>query len=167
MRISVLLPARLAAVPSFHALRQQAMPAPRIDVSSQPLVHKRRFIEFYGLILQELSLEIASALSAHSGGDFLSTIEGRPGSEPKLVVSFVMPGSPADDLFFAPGNVITHVNGERIRGADAFIKKVKTRTRDSKVVVRTQLGGIGVFYMDKAARDGLVLQSPPMHTAKG
>jgi serine protease Do len=141
----------------------EAIPAPHIDVQSQPLVHRRRFIEFYGLILQELSLEIASALSAQCGSDYLAMLEGRPSAEPKLVVTFVMPGSPADDLFFAPGNVITHVNGEPIRGADDFVQHVRNRTRDSKVVVRTQLGGIGVFYMDKAARDRLAVQSPPLH----
>ncbi len=142
----------------------EAIPAPIIDVASQPIVHKRRFIEFYGLILQDLSLEIASALSALSGVDYLSGVEGRPSTEPKLVVTFVMPGSPADDLFFAPGNVITHVNGDRVRGAESFVKKVKTRTRDSNVVVRTQLGGIGVFHMDKAARAKLYVQAPPMQT---
>ncbi|HEX2678521.1 MAG TPA: trypsin-like peptidase domain-containing protein [Polyangiales bacterium] len=142
-----------------------AIPMPRIDVPSQPLVDKRRFIEFHGLILQELSLEISSALTAQSGSDYLASVEGRPSIAPKLVVTFVMPGSPADDLFFAPGNVVTHVNGEPITGAASFVKKVKTRTRNSKVVLRSQIGGIGVFHMDKAAREALQVQAPPMHTA--
>jgi S1-C subfamily serine protease len=141
----------------------EAIPAPRIDIPSQPIVSDRRFIEFHGLILQELSLEIASALSAHSGSDFLATIEGRPTSSPKLVVTFVMPGSPADDLFFAPGSVITKVNAQPIVSAQDFVDAIKHKTRKSKVVVETQLGGLGVFHMDTAARDALHLQAPRMH----
>ena len=142
-----------------------AIPAPRVDVPSQPLVAQRRFIEFHGLILQELSLEIASALSAQSGTDFLAAVEGRPTATPKLIVTFVMPGSVADDLFFVPGSIITKVNGMIIEGADDFVKAVKTRTRDSKAVLETQLGGFGVFHMDKKARDSLRVQAPPLGTA--
>jgi serine protease Do len=139
-----------------------AIPAPHVDVPSQPLVSRRRFIEFHGLILQELSLEIASALSAQSGSDFLAAVEGRPTAVPKLVATFVMPGSPGDDLFFVPGSIITRVNGVAIAGADDFVKAIKTRTKDQKVVLETQLGGFGVFHMDKRAREALCVQSPPL-----
>jgi S1-C subfamily serine protease len=139
-----------------------AMPAPRVDVPSQPIVAQRRFIEFHGLILQELSLEISSALSAQSGTDFLANVEGRPTAIPKLIVTFVMPGTTADDLFFVPGSIITQVNGMPIQGADDFVKAIKTRTKDSKAVLETQLGGFGVFHMDKKLRDALKVQSPPL-----
>ena len=140
----------------------KAIHSPQIDVPSQPIVSKRRYIEFYGLILQELSLEIASALSAQSGTDYLAQVEGRPTAVPKLVATFVMPGSPADDLFFVPGSIITKVNGTPIAGADDFVKSVKAKTKDSKVVIETQLGGFGVFHMDKKARDALAVRMPPL-----
>ena len=76
-----------------------------------------------------------------------------------------MPGSPADDLFFVPGSIITRVNGMAIAGADDFVKAIKTLTKDSKAVLETQLGGFGVFHMDKKARDALTVQSPPMTAA--
>jgi serine protease Do len=142
-----------------------AIPAPMIDVPSQPLVSRRRFIEFHGLILQELSLEIASALSAQSGSDYLAAVEGRPTAIPKLIATFVMPGSPGDDLFFVPGSIITKVNGVAIAGADDFVKAIKTRTKESKAVLETQLGGVGVFHMDKRARDTLTVQAPPLGAA--
>lgn len=142
-----------------------AMPAPEIDIPSQPLVARRRFVEFHGLVLQELSLEIASALSAQSGTDFLAAVEGRPTPEPKLVVTFVMPGSVADDLFFVPGSIVVRVNGQAIASAADFVKAVKKLTRDSKVVLETQLGGFGVFHMDKRARDALRVQAPPIGAA--
>jgi serine protease Do len=142
-----------------------AIPAPRIDVPSQPLVALRRFVEFHGLILQELSLEIASALSAQSGTDFLAAVEGRPTAVPKLIATFVMPGSAADDLFFVPGSIITKVNGVAVQDLADFVKAVKTRTRESKAVLETQLGGFGVFHMDKKARDALRVQAPPLGAA--
>jgi S1-C subfamily serine protease len=145
--------------------KTMAIPAPRIDIPSQPLVARRRFIEFHGLILQELSLEIASALSAQSGTDFLAAVEGRPSAEPKLIVTFVMPGSLADDLFFVPGSIITRVNEMPVASAEDFVKAVRTRTRDSKAVLETQLGGFGVFHMDKRARDALRVQAPPLGAA--
>jgi S1-C subfamily serine protease len=145
-----------------YKVTTEAIPAPHIDVISQPIVSRRRYIEFFGLILQELSLEIASALSAHSGTDYLATVEGRPTAVPKLVATFVMPGSPADDLFFVPGSIITKVNGTPIAGADDFVKSVKAKTKESKVVLETQLGGFGVFHMDKKARDALTVKSPPL-----
>jgi hypothetical protein len=45
------------------------------------------------------------------------------------------------------------------------VKAVKTRTRDSKVVLETQLGGFGVFHMDKKSRDALKVQAPPLGAA--
>lgn len=147
-----------------HA-QTEAMAAPRLDVISQPIVADRRFIELHGLILQELSLEIASALSAQTGSDYLASVEGRPSALPKLVITFVMPGSPADDLFFAPGHIVTRVNGEPISSAESFLRAVKQKTRGSDVVVHTQHGAFGVFHLDKRARDTLSVQAPPMHTA--
>jgi serine protease Do len=146
-------------------VKTEAIPAPHVDVPSQPLVNERRFIEFHGLILQELSLEVASALSAQSGTDYLATVEGRPTAVPKLVVTFVMPGSPADDLFFVPGSIIIRVNEVAIVGAEQFVQAVKKRTKDSKVVLETQLGGFGVFHMDKRAREALSVQAPPLGAA--
>jgi serine protease Do len=145
----------------------EAIPAPRFDIASQPIVADRRFIELSGLILQELSLEVSSAISAQSGADYLATVEGRPSPKPRLVVTFVMPGSPADDLFLAPGHIVTHVNGQEVSSAESFVQAVQRVTRGSKVVVHTQHGAFGVFHMEKHARDALQVQAPPMHTASG
>jgi S1-C subfamily serine protease len=142
-----------------------AMHAPSLDVASQPIVADRRYIELHGLILQELSLEIASALSAQLGVDFLASVEGRPSPKPKLVVTFVMPGSVADDLFFAPGHIVSNVNGVPIDDAKSFVRAVQEKTKSSKVVVETQHGAFGVFHMDERARKALRVQAPPMQTA--
>lgn len=137
----------------------EAAVRPRIDVPSQPTVSKRVYLEFQGLIIQELTLEIANALSAQIGADYLSSLEGRPYPEPRLVVSFVMPGSPADDIFFMPGSLLRTANGKEVGTLEALVE-VMTNNSDA-VVLETQLGGIGVFHISEDERSAIEIAHPP------
>lgn len=136
-----------------------AAPRPPIDIPSHPIVAQRRFVEFQGLVIQELSLEICSALSAQMGADYLSSLEGRPYRDPRLIVSFVMPGSPADDLYFAPGSVLQRASGKPLGTLESFVEAVTQQ--NGPVVLETQLGGIGVFHISEEDRAGVHVTHPP------
>lgn len=133
---------------------------PRIDVPQRPLVAERRFVELGGMVIQELSLEIASALSNQGAMDYLASVEDRPSPTPKLVVTFVMPGSPADDLYIAPGTLINRIHGKSPQSLAGFVQAIAEGP--TPVVVETQLGGLGVFYLDEADRQEVCIQEPPL-----
>lgn len=141
-----------------RTLAATACGRPEIDVPPRPLVAERRFVEIEGMVVQELSLEIASALSNQGGLDYLSTVEDRPSPKPKLVVTFVMPGSPADDLYFSPGTLVTVINGKPTEDLASFAKAIQGGS--NQVVIETQLGGLGVFNLDDATRLAVSVQEP-------
>lgn len=137
-----------------------AAPRPPIDVPSRPLVEERKFVELQGLVVQELSLEIASALSSHGGSDYLTHVEGRPSPAPRLVVTFVMPGSPGDELFFAPGTLIVRANGAPVGTLQGLVDAV--RGGGDQLKLETQLGGVGIFALSDAERTDTGISSPPV-----
>lgn len=137
-----------------------ALGRPLIDVPQRPLVAEREFVELGGMIVQELSLEIASALSNQGAMDYLATVESRPSPRPKLVVTFVMPGSQADDLYLAPGTIIIQVNGKKTHGLAEFASAL--RNGPEEAVLETQLGGLGVFFLTAEERELLTIQEPPL-----
>lgn len=141
-------------------LSATAMGRPRIDIGQRPLIRQRHFVELQGLIVQELSLEIASALSNQGGMDYLSTVEGRPSPAPKLVITFVMPGSPADDLYLSPGTLITQLHGKPVASLTDFADAIRLGV--STVVLCTQLGGLGVFHLSDSELATVVIQEPPL-----
>lgn len=137
-----------------------AAPRPPIDVPSRPLVEERTFVELQGLVVQELSLEIASALSSHGGSDYLSHVEGRPSPKPRLVVTFVMPGSPGDELFFAPGTLVVRANGEPVGTLQGLVDAV--RDGGPQLKLETQLGGVGIFTLEDEERSATQISRPPV-----
>jgi len=139
--------------------RVPAAVRPRIDVASQPLIEKRRYVEYRGLVVQELTLEIAGAISSQIGADFLSGVEGRPSPEPRLVISFVMPGSEADYLFFVPGSIVLKAAGKDTKTLDDFVNAVNSAT--GACVIETQLGGIGAFAMNGNGEQQAEIAVPP------
>lgn len=137
-----------------------AAPRPLIDVPARPLVAERVFVELQGLVIQELSLEIASAISSQTGSDYLAMVEGRPSPEPRLVVTFVMPGSPGDELFFAPGTLVTHANGKPVGRLTDLVEQVQAGGQ--RTILETQLGGIGVFHLSDEERRDIAVSTPPL-----
>ena len=142
------------------SVRIDATVRPRIDIVSQPLIEKRRYVEFRGLIIQELTLEIAGAISTQIGTDFLANVEGRPSPKPRLVISFVMPGSEADNLFFVPGSIVVRAGAQDMGTLEEFVAAVNA-TR-GQCILETQLGGLGAFAAWSDGEDRATIASPPV-----
>ncbi|MDD9943557.1 MAG: trypsin-like peptidase domain-containing protein [Myxococcales bacterium] len=137
-----------------------AAPRPLIDVPSRPVVADRHFVELQGLVIQELSLEIANAIGNQTGTDYLASVEGRPSPSPRLVVTFVMPGSPGDELFFSPGTIIVRVNGEPVGSVNELV--AAAGRCGATLIVETQLGGLGTFRLSEEEQAEIAVRRPPV-----
>lgn len=136
---------------SVKRVEVKAASAPIFGIDSQPLVKERAYVEVQGMIVQRLSYEIAQALTSQMGPECLIEVGDRFAMEPRLVVTFTVPGSPANELFFRPSTVITQVNGEKVCDLGDFVETIQRTGRASQgvLVFESQQGQIGVLRLDK------------------
>ncbi|MCG8554649.1 MAG: trypsin-like peptidase domain-containing protein [Proteobacteria bacterium] len=139
----------------------EATPAPNHGIDTQPYVAQRRYVLLQGMILQELCYEIISAISSQISGNYWAEIDDRYGESSKIVASFVIPGSPADDMFFGMGAIITKINGRHVRAMDQVVDAIRTPLdgRHHLVFVETRQGQFGVFQLSAQERAELRVQS--------
>ncbi|MDR4509291.1 MAG: trypsin-like peptidase domain-containing protein [Candidatus Brocadiaceae bacterium] len=129
----------------------KAIPQPDSGLRFQPMVKKRKFLEFQGMIIQELNYEIMGALSAEMGIDYLLEISGKAPEISKLAITFIDTGSPADEVFFSVGDIIKNINGKKVRTLGGFVEAVR-RTK-TEVLIETQMGSFGVFQLTDQQKD--------------
>ncbi len=136
-----------------------ARPMPALGINSELTIMKRRFTIFGGLILQDATYEIIGALSQALDTEFLGEVDWLRGSRPILLVTHVLSGSEGDEMFFKPGDVITHVCGKAISGMEDFTKEIVSACEGglSEILLETRLGELGIFKMKSDYKEIAVL----------
>jgi len=129
----------------------EATSAPSFGIDSQPLVHKRRFVELQGMIIQRLCLEVGQALITQLGPECLSDIGDRYSQDPRLIVTFLVPGSPSNEIFFMPSTIITQANGKQVYDLDDFVETIKGTCAGTggKLVLESFQGQLGVLNLSE------------------
>jgi S1-C subfamily serine protease len=122
----------------------KAMRNPEKGVRSNPIIEEREYLEVFGMIIQELSVEIIEAMrdvDANAQIDMLQTIEQE---EPTLVVTHIHQGTQADEMEWSVGEMIVTANEEEIHTLDE-LKNVLDRNLNGTVLLECRNGMIGYF----------------------
>jgi S1-C subfamily serine protease len=122
----------------------KAMRNPEKGVRSNPIIEEREYLEVFGMIIQELSVEIIEAMrdvDANAQIDMLQTIEQE---EPTLVVTHIHQGTQADEMEWSVGEMIVTANEEEIHTLDE-LKNVLGRNLNGTVLLECRNGMIGYF----------------------
>jgi S1-C subfamily serine protease len=122
----------------------KAMRNPEKGVRSNPIIEEREYLEVFGMIIQELSVEIIEAMrdvDANAQIDMLQTIEQE---EPTLVVTHIHQGTQADEMEWSVGEMIVTANEEEIHTLDE-LKNVLDRNLNGTVLLECRNGIIGYF----------------------
>lgn len=104
-------------------LKSKAIHWPGEGFSDQPILRKRRFICFAGLVIQEVCSEIALALSSEGFDqelDYQEFLERRS----KLILTHIDDDSPASDLGLTLGDFIFRIQGQRIKNLNQLRKEI-------------------------------------------
>ena len=124
--------------------RANAMRNPEKGVRSNPIIEERKYLEVFGMIIQELSVEIIEAMrdvDANAQIDMLQTIEQE---KPTLVVTHIHQGTQADEMEWSVGEMIVTANEEAIHTLDE-LKNVLDRNLNGTVLLECRNGMIGYF----------------------
>lgn len=91
---------------------------------SQPVVTRRRFINFAGLVIQHICDEIISALSTFEDFDELRVYQEYSKRKNLLIVTHISSGSIAEEMGLSLGDMITKVQGQKVKNLEALQKKL-------------------------------------------
>lgn len=125
-----------------HAI---AMCNPEKGIISQPIIEERRYLNVFGMIIQELSFEIIEAMreiDANARIDMLQVIDQ---DKPMLAVTNVQQGTQADDQDWPVGEMITHADQQEVHTLEELGAVIDA---SDTVLLECRNGRIGYFTTD-------------------
>ena len=125
----------------------KAMRNPEKGVISRPIIDERKYIEVFGMIIQELSYEIIEAMrqtDVNAQIDMIQTIEQE---KPMLAVTHVHQGTQADEIEWPVGELIVKANEEEVHTLGQLQDVLDSNKRGS-VLLECRNGWIGYFRVD-------------------
>lgn len=123
-----------------------AMRNPEKGIVSDPIVNERKYIEVFGMIIQELSFEIIEAMrevDANARIDMLQIIDQ---DKPVLVVTHVYQSKQADEMEWPVGELIVKANEQEVHSLDDLKKILK---ESSNLLLECRNGRIGYFQVEE------------------
>lgn len=127
--------------------RAIAMRNPEKGVRSNPVIEEINYLEVFGMIVQELSVEIIEAMrnvDTNAQIDLLQMIEQE---KPVLVVTHIHQGTQADEMEWSVGEIIVTANKEEIHTLDE-LKNVLEKNINGSVLLECRDGVIGYFRVE-------------------
>ena len=124
-----------------------AMRNPENGVRSNPVIEEIKYLEVFGMIIQELSVEIIEAMrnvDTNVQIEMLQTIEQE---KPVLVVTHIHQGTQADEMEWSVGEMIVTANEEEVYTLDE-LKNVLENNVDGSILLECRNGVIGYFQVE-------------------
>lgn len=109
---------------------------------SQPVVTRRRFIYFAGLVIQHICDEIISALSSFEDFDELRVYKEYSQRKNLLIVTHISSGSIAEEMGLSLGDMITKVQGQNVKALEDLQKNllIVKKNKDPRVLIELSSG---------------------------
>jgi S1-C subfamily serine protease len=124
-----------------------AMRNPEKGIISNPILNERKYLEVFGMIIQQLSFEIIEAMheiDVNAQIDMLQTIDQ---DKPMLVVTHIHQGSQADEMEWPPGELIIKANEKEIHTIEQ-LQKILEKSKGGAVLLECRNGRIGYFQVE-------------------
>jgi len=116
-------------------------------VVSRPIIDERKYLEVFGMIIQELSLDIIEAMheiDVNTQLEMLKTVDQEKSS---LVVTHIHQGSQADEMEWSIGELIATVNDNEIHTLDE-LRDFLAKCKNGAVLLECRNGRIGYFRVE-------------------
>lgn len=125
----------------------KAMRNPEKGIISRPIIAERKYIEVFGMIIQELSYEIIEAMrqiDANAQIDMIQTIDQE---KPMLVVTHINQGEQADEIEWPVGEMIVAANDEEVHTLSE-LQILLDKKKGGTMLLECRNGRIGYFKLD-------------------
>jgi len=124
-----------------------AMRNPERGVRSNPVIEEIIYLEVFGMIVQELSVEIIEAMRNVDTNAQISMLQTIEQEKPILVVTHIHQGTQADEMEWPVGEMIVTANEEEIHTLDK-LKNVLEKNVNGTVLLECRNGTIGYFRVE-------------------
>ena len=124
-----------------------AMRNPERGVRSNPVIEEIIYLEVFGMIVQELSVEIIEAMRNVDTNAQISMLQTIEQEKPILVVTHIHQGTQADEMEWPAGEMIVTANEEEIHTLDE-LKNVLEKNVNGTVLLECHNGTIGYFRVE-------------------
>ena len=131
----------------INTARASAKLNPEKGIVSHPIIEERKYLEVFGMIIQELSFEIIEAMNeidANARVDMLQIIDQE---KPMLAVTLVHQGTQADEMEWPVGELIVKANEDEVHSLDE-LEKILNKNKNGNVLLECRNGRIGYFLVE-------------------
>jgi S1-C subfamily serine protease len=132
--------------------RASAMRNPEKGIVSIPIISDRKYLEVFGMIIQQLSFEIIDGMREIDTNAQIDMIQTIDQEKPVLVVTHIHQGTQADKMEWPPGELIVKANEADIHTL-AELQTILEQNRGGAVMLECRNGRIGYFQIEPAAGD--------------
>ncbi len=124
-----------------------AMRNPENGVRSNPIIDEIKYLEVFGMIIQELSIEIIEAMRNVDTNTQIAMLQTIEQEKPVLVVTHIHQGTQADEMEWSVGEMIVTANEEEIYTLYE-LKNVLDKNMNGTVLLECRDGAIGYFRVE-------------------
>lgn len=117
------------------------------DVPSKPVLSKRRYMCFSGLILQEVCREVVDSLES-LGFDRDPILRDFYRSKSKLIVTHIVAGSPGEEMGLYLGDFLVAIQKQRLRSLNGLRAILKNLLQNKTEMVLFEFSSGAVAYFD-------------------
>jgi len=120
---------------------------PEKGIVSHPIIEERKYLEVFGMIIQELSFEIIEAMNeidSNARIDMLQTIDQE---KPVLTVTHIHQGTQADEMEWPVGELIVKANEQEVHSLDD-LEKILDKNKNGNVLLECRNGRMGYFLVE-------------------
>jgi S1-C subfamily serine protease len=131
----------------INTARASAKRNPEKGIVSHPVIEERKYLEVFGMIIQELSFEIIEAMNeidANARIDMLQIIDQE---KPMLAVTHIHQGTQADEMEWPVGELIVKANEDEVHSLDE-LDKILNKNKNGNVLLECRNGRIGYFLVE-------------------
>ena len=123
----------------------KAMRNPEKGIISQPIIEARKYLDVFGMIIQQLSFEIIEAMHEIDPNARIDMLQVIDQDKPVLVVTNIQQGTKADDQDWPVGEMIIRVNQQDVHTLDD-LEAIINSSRE--LLFECRNGRIGYFTKD-------------------
>jgi len=124
-----------------------AMRNPDKGVVSQPIIEDRRYLDIFGMIIQELNFEIIEGMNEIDNNARIDMLQSIDQEKPILTVTHVYQGTQADDMEWPVGELIIKANDKPVHTIDD-LEAMINENKKASLLLECRNGRIGYFSMD-------------------
>jgi len=131
----------------IHTAHAHAMRNPEKGIISQPVIAERKYLNVFGMIVQELSFEIVEAMANVDTNAQIDMLQLIDQDKQVLAVTHIHLGTQADEMEWPVGELIVLANEQEVHTLKE-LQAILDKNKKATVLLECRNGRLGYFTVD-------------------